>query len=124
LDRGQGAQPGRRDRPGRARPGFRRASSPARATSGLVALRDLDDLRDFLSRLMRPRDQGVSTGIAAEVVKFSFDVAPMTRAGGAQPLVTHRQRAVRTRVSNRRIAALLASRGRFAVASSGKSRTT
>jgi len=52
----------------------------ARDIEVLVALRDLDDLRDFLlEELMRvPGIRSVSTGIAADVVKFNFDVAPMT----------------------------------------------
>jgi Lrp/AsnC family transcriptional regulator for asnA, asnC and gidA len=52
----------------------------ARDIEVLVALRDLDDLRDFLlEELMRVSGiRSVSTGIAAEVVKFNFDVAPMT----------------------------------------------
>ena len=52
----------------------------ARDIEVLVALRDLDDLRNFLlEELMRiPGIRSVSTAIAAEVVKFNFDVAPMT----------------------------------------------
>jgi Lrp/AsnC family leucine-responsive transcriptional regulator len=52
----------------------------ARDIEVLVALRDLDVLRNFLlEELMRvPGIRSVSTGIAAEIVKFNFDVAPMT----------------------------------------------
>lgn len=52
----------------------------ARDIEVLVALKDLDDLRSFLlEELMRvPGIRSVSTGIAADVVKYNFDVAPMT----------------------------------------------
>jgi Lrp/AsnC family transcriptional regulator, leucine-responsive regulatory protein len=51
----------------------------ARGIEVLVGLHDLDDLRSFLlEELMRvPGIRSVSTGIAADVVKYNFDVAPL-----------------------------------------------
>jgi Lrp/AsnC family transcriptional regulator for asnA, asnC and gidA len=51
----------------------------ARDIEVLVALRSLDDLKDFLlEELMRvPGIRSVTTGIAADVVKYNFDVVPI-----------------------------------------------